>query len=209
MFPNPRPCMTSKRSAKFLLTIDLHDKHWNFFGGENALSATLPWCRFVIPISAKFTHVPFMFGMIAIVTQLISVDWLIKLVEKKDIRNGICWLSVTIVTSVIYVICVAAEMIPSRFSGVGALIIFGVTLFKIYELNEVFAYIQQLDRCQISSVAASISHPTQFQVVLPYGVVADLPPSYFETQNRPECAEPPPPCYEEVIISKKKNECLA
>ncbi|CAL8083858.1 unnamed protein product [Orchesella dallaii] len=168
-------------------------------------------------------------GMIALFIQIIYAGVIASHDQHKEVHSCKNWMSVTIFTSIIYAICVVLLWGSTNFSGVGYALIMVFTFFKVYELGVMYAFLKEVELYEIpiTSDAEPISTPEQSQVVslatiqntsaltptatpqseitLPHVVAVDLPPSYFTTQNLPECVEPPPPAYQEVMRSYKEN----
>ncbi|CAL8083855.1 unnamed protein product [Orchesella dallaii] len=140
--------------------------------------------------------------IVTVVIQFIYSPCLLNWVKNYNIRNCKYWQLLTIVTSIIYVTCVASG-VAGHFPGTGYTMIVVFTIFKVYELAAVYAFIKDIERhgIPITSVASPISPMTQSEIVLSYVVATDLPPSYIETQNCLEWVEPPPPFYEDVLKS--------
>ncbi|CAL8083869.1 unnamed protein product [Orchesella dallaii] len=167
--------------------------------------------------------------MIAILIQFVYAGFLASFVANEEIRNCKNWMSVTIVTSIIYDICIFPGLVSNHFRELGYFFVVGFTFFKLYELGVVYAFIIEVQRPRIPrpsvtarrlqlavsqvvspyAVATTILNtstnlptaPPQPQVVLPLPnvVAVDLQPSCPEIQDEPSCIEPLLPYYDEEM----------
>ncbi|CAL8083872.1 unnamed protein product [Orchesella dallaii] len=171
-------------------------------------------------------NIAYFAGMIALLIQFVSALLLASFVANEEIRHCKNWMSVTIVTSVIYVICVI-RLESTIFYVIGyVLFIPMLIIFKVYELGVVYAFIKESERPGIVRIPVATAIPTaaqsqavlpcviapflntssptptappQSQVVLPHNVANDLQPYCPEIQDEPSFVEPLLPYYEDPI----------
>ncbi|CAL8083843.1 unnamed protein product [Orchesella dallaii] len=105
------------------------------------------------------------------------------------------WLMATVVTAIVYVICVVTRMALDTFSVTDTTIVAVFTVYKVFEIAVVHRFVVT-------------TTTTQSEYVSPYIIANDLPPSYGELQNQPGGVEEAPPFYEEAISPKENDNIV-